>query len=251
MSKSGSIWFDGGTYPSNPGHGGCGAIIKVGEEEYSFNEYLGKNVTNNQAEYGGLLLGLRQAKELGISNLVVYGDSQLVVNQMNGSYRCRNSGLIPLWREAKTLAAEFELVTYSWIGRENNQKADAEATRAIESVVGQAKIEIPDNLPICQPREGLKNKIKSLNQQGERARFSEWLKLKSGRDKYSSLRGSALEDLVPTKVKEAISSALTESEREEKIEPKVWRWYLRGLKPACAIKKVRVDGEISANFRVK
>ncbi len=153
-----------------------------------------------------------------------------------------------LWQEAKKLAAEFETVTYNWIRREKNQKADAEATRAIELVVGQAKIKIAENLPICQPREGLESKIRHLNRLGERARFSEWLKLKSGRDRYSSLRGNALEELVPTEVRIAISSALTESEREEKIEPKIWRWYLRGLKPACAIKKVRVDAEISAKY---
>lgn len=243
------MWFDGGTYPSNPGHGGCGAVIKLGNEEHGFNEYLGKNITNNQAEYGGLLLGLRQAKELGRTSLSVFGDSQLVIYQMDGSYSCRNSGLIPLWREAKSLASEFEEVTYNWIRREKNQKADAEATRAIESVVGQAKIQIAENLPICQPRAGLKSKIESLNQQGERARFSGWLKLKSGRDRYSSLRGNALENLVPTSVRAAIASALTDEEREEKIEPKVWRWYLRGLKPACAIKKVRVDAEIGTKFQ--
>ena len=251
MNKTGSMWFDGGTYPGNPGNGGCGAVIKVGEKEYSFNEYLGKNVTNNRAEYGGLLLGMRQAQKLGITKLSVFGDSQLVVYQMDGSYSCRNRGLIPLWREAKSLASEFEMVTYNWIRRENNQKADAEATKAIESVVEQARIKIAEDLPICEPREGLKRKLESLNQSGEGAKFSEWLKLKSGRDCYSSLRGTALEELVPKEVRLAIAEALTDEEREEKIEPKVWRWYLRGLKPACALKKVRVDAEISANFRSK
>ena len=69
--------------------------------------------------------------------------------------------------------------------------------------------------------------------------------------RYSSLRGTALEELVPKEVRLAIAEALTDEEREEKIEPKVWRWYLRGLKPACALKKVRVDAEISTNFRSK
>ena len=125
MSKTGSMWFDGGTHPGNPGNGGCGAIIKLGEREYSFNEYLGTNVTNNRAEYGGLLLGLRQAQKLGIRNLSVFGDSQLIIYQMDGSYSCRHEGLIPLWQEAKTLAAEFEAVTYNWVRRSKNQKADA------------------------------------------------------------------------------------------------------------------------------
>ena len=164
MNKTGSIWFDGGTYPGNPGHGGCGTVIKVQNEEHGFNEYLGKNITNNQAEYRGLLLGLRQAKELEITNLLVFGDSQLVIRQMEGSYRCRNEGLIPLWREANNLAAEFEAVTYNWIKREHNQKADEQATLAITSVVEQAQIKIADSLPLCEPRAGLESKIKHLNQ---------------------------------------------------------------------------------------
>ncbi|MGL6343117.1 MAG: reverse transcriptase-like protein, partial [Waterburya sp.] len=56
--------------------------------KHSVSQYLGEKKTNNQAEYGGLLLGLRKALELEITHLVVFGDSQLIINQVNGEYAC-------------------------------------------------------------------------------------------------------------------------------------------------------------------
>lgn len=73
--KTARLWFDGGTFPGNPGHGGGGAVLEIDGEEYSFSEYLGGRVTNNRAEYGGLLLGLKKALEMGVTRLEVFGDS--------------------------------------------------------------------------------------------------------------------------------------------------------------------------------
>jgi ribonuclease HI len=90
--KTAKLWFDGGTFPLNPGHGGSGAVLAFEGKEHSFSEYIGEKETNNRAEYGGLLLGLKKALEMGITDLEVYGDSQLVIYQMTGTYACRNSG---------------------------------------------------------------------------------------------------------------------------------------------------------------
>jgi ribonuclease HI len=248
-SKTAKLWFDGGTFPLNPGHGGSGAVIASEGKEYSFSEYIGEKETNNRAEYGGLLLGLRKALEMGITHLEVYGDSQLVIYQMTGTYACRNSGLIPLWQKARKLAKQFQRCNFTWIPREKNGKADVAASEAIKQVMGNIA-EIPDDLPICEPRVGLEGKIKILNKQGEGAKFKEWLFLKSGRDGFSSLRGEALEERIPLEVREAIANALTEEEKGELYE-KALRWWLRGLKAACAVRKVRVDAEVSANFERK
>jgi ribonuclease HI len=248
-SKTAKLWFDGGTFPLNPGHGGSGAVIAFEGKEYSFSEYIGEKETNNRAEYGGLLLGLKKALEMGITHLEVYGDSQLVIYQMTGDYACRNNGLIPLWQKAQKLAKQFQRCNFTWIPREKNGKADVAASEAIKQVMGNIA-EIPDDLPICEPRAGLEGKIKILNKQGEGAKFKEWLFLKSGRDGFSSLRGEALEARIPLEVREAIANALTEEEKGELYE-KALRWWLRGLKAACAVRKVRVDAEVSANFERK
>lgn len=256
--KKGKIWFDGGTFPLNPGDGGAGAVVSVDATEYSFSEYLGKNITNNQAEYQGMILGLKKAKELGITHLTVFGDSQLVIYQMTGMYACRDSKLRSLNGQAKNLVQGFAKCDFTWIPREANGKADEAATKAIKSVIPESQSNIPDNLSINSPIEGLRKKINYLNQAGDRAKFKEWLNLKSGRDQFSSLRGAKLDEAVPEEVKDAIAvgaplataKCLTDEEKDE-LYPKVLRWWLRGLKAEYALKKVRFDAEIARNFQKK
>jgi ribonuclease HI len=55
--------------------------------------------TNNEAEYLGLIYGLKTANGLGIKNLCVYGDSQLVVSQLEGNFKVRAQNLLPLYQE--------------------------------------------------------------------------------------------------------------------------------------------------------
>jgi ribonuclease HI len=99
----------------NPGHGGAGAVLVLEDgAKHSFSEYLGEKKTNNQAEYGGLLLGLRKAFELGITHLKVYGDSQLVINQVKGDYACHNEGLYPLYSQARSLVTQFQVGLILW-----------------------------------------------------------------------------------------------------------------------------------------
>jgi ribonuclease HI len=244
--KQATLYFDGGTHPMNPGHGGAGAVLVLEDgTKYSFSQYLGEKKTNNQAEYGGLLLGFSKALELKITHIEVYGDSQLIVNQVNGDYACHNEGLYPLYSQARSLFLQFQSCSLNWIRREKNSMADAAASNAIRSHVPQAVVSMPDDLPVCEPREGLADAIATLNAQGEGARFKSWLSLKSGNDRYSKLRGDKLIAQVPDVVREAIASALTEKELASDLLEKSLRWWLRGLSAACAVKKVRVDAEIA------
>lgn len=139
MDNAGCLWFDGGTYPSNPGHGGCGAILKIGEREFSFNKYLGENITNNQAEYNGLLLGLSEAKKRGVKHLLVLGDSQLIIKQMLNEYKCSSKKLISLHQEVQKLALNFETTNFKWIKREKNSDADLQAIKAIKLALEKNK----------------------------------------------------------------------------------------------------------------
>ena len=95
--------FDGCS-KGNPGLAGAGAVLYLHDNEiWSENFFVGEKFTNNHAEYAGLILGLQQAKAMGIKVLRVEGDSQLVINQMLGIYKCKSLNLIDLYDKAKDL----------------------------------------------------------------------------------------------------------------------------------------------------
>lgn len=116
--------FDGGADP-NPGKAGAGAVIyKNGEEFKSISVYVGEKETNNTAEYVGLIEGLKLAFSNDITNLVVKGDSQLVIKQMKGEYKVKAVNLKILQIKAKQVADKFENIEFIHIKRELNKKAD-------------------------------------------------------------------------------------------------------------------------------
>ena len=115
---------DGGAR-GNPGPGAAAYALfdPTGAEVDARGEYLGA-VTNNVAEYRGLIGGLRAATKHGAAQLRVYMDSELVVRQMTGEYRVKNAGLKPLHEEARREAARFSRVEYHAVRREDNSRAD-------------------------------------------------------------------------------------------------------------------------------
>ena len=127
------MFFDGAS-KGNPGKAGCGALINENSHTsqnktiWKGNKYLG-NTTNNVAEYNGLILGLEQASKLGIKELIIKGDSKLVIEQMKGNYKVNAPHLIPLYKRAKEL--EPASVTYEYIPRKQNGEADQLANDAI------------------------------------------------------------------------------------------------------------------------
>ncbi len=241
------IYFDGAAEPSNPGPAAGAAIIDLPTGE-SFIATVDLGVqTNNVAEYSGAIAGLKRALELGCKRIKLFGDSQLVIYQLSGRYSVKNVGLSYLHSEAMQLLAQFDSYSLEWIPRAQNSRADAAAGNVLKSKQ-LPTVEVPDNLPVPQPREGLKGKIRELRSIGEKASFKEWLSLKSGRDEFSSLKGDDLLLRVPVEVRDAIQSALRLSEDgNDKFLATVYRWYLRGLPPGLALRKCRVDSEVSAN----
>jgi ribonuclease HI len=124
--------FDGGSR-GNPGLGGCGAVIYHNHEEiWSGYMFVGDNVTNNYAEYSGLILGLKQALELNINHLLVEGDSLLVINQLTNVYKCKSKNLLELNETAKQLATEFTSISFQHILRNKNKRADQLANFAVD-----------------------------------------------------------------------------------------------------------------------
>jgi ribonuclease HI len=130
------IYSDGASR-GNPGPAGAGAILtdKDGRVFERLGCCLGEQ-TNNQAEYEGALLGLRRARALGASEVELLADSQLLIRQLQGRYRVKSPGLLPLYREALELLAQFPKVTLTHIPREKNREADAMSNRAIDEGMG-------------------------------------------------------------------------------------------------------------------
>ncbi|GLP66720.1 MULTISPECIES: bifunctional RNase H/acid phosphatase [unclassified Streptomyces] len=125
---------DGGSR-GNPGPAGYGSVVldaATGETLVETYEYLGV-VTNNVAEYRGLLAGLRAAHTLDPSARVhVRMDSKLVVEQMSGRWKIKHPDMKPLALEAGRVFPPGQ-VTYEWIPREQNKHADRLANEAMDS----------------------------------------------------------------------------------------------------------------------
>ena len=131
------IEADGGSR-GNPGPAGYGAVVKDADGAIlaERKESLGV-VTNNVAEYNGLLAGLAAAAELGASTVDVRMDSKLVVEQMSGRWKIKHPDMQPLAERAKELAAGFARVKYEWIPRAQNSHADRLANEAMDAATGK------------------------------------------------------------------------------------------------------------------
>ena len=123
--------FDGCS-KGNPGKSGAGAALYTDDVEiWADYLYVGSNITNNQAEYAGLILGLNKALELNIKDLDVEGDSKLVIQQMNKTYKCNSSNLQTSFKIASELSSQFNTITFKHIYRDDNKRADKLANMAI------------------------------------------------------------------------------------------------------------------------
>jgi ribonuclease HI len=80
----------------------------------------------------GLILGLKKSCELDIKNLIIKGDSLLIINQLNGTFSVKSDNLKPLYNEAKKSLLNFENVQYIHVKRNNNAAADELANRAMD-----------------------------------------------------------------------------------------------------------------------
>jgi len=95
-------------------------------------EAIGR-ATNNVAEYRGLVAGMAKAAELGVRELEVVSDSELIVKQMQGEYRVKNEALRALWEEASDLERRFAKVRYTAVRRAHNELADRLVNEALDA----------------------------------------------------------------------------------------------------------------------
>jgi len=134
MGEKLSRLYSDGACRGNPGIGGAGAVITNAEGSvlWEGKEYLG-HCTNNIAEYKALILGLKGALLEGHKNLEVYLDSELLANQINGSYRVKNENLKVLMAEVRSLLTSFDAVQVKHVLRSSNSHADKLANLAIDT----------------------------------------------------------------------------------------------------------------------
>lgn len=126
------IYTDGGSR-GNPGPSASSFVIKDANEKMLFEDgkYLGIT-TNNQAEYQAVRLALEKALELGAQTVQCRMDSQLVANQLNGSFQIRNRDLWPIHAAIKELTMRFKQVRFVHVRREFNHEADAMVNKILD-----------------------------------------------------------------------------------------------------------------------
>jgi 2-C-methyl-D-erythritol 2,4-cyclodiphosphate synthase len=127
------VYIDGGADP-NPGPGAAGMLILRDDgTAQKAGKFLGSRVTNNEAEYRALLWALDEAKQLGIKDLEIRSDSELLVFQILGRYRVRQAHLQRLSNKARQKIAQFRKFRITAVPREENYEADREVAKALSA----------------------------------------------------------------------------------------------------------------------
>ena len=85
------------------------------------------------AEYFGLKEGCEQAIELGFKTVRVVSDNLMMVNQMNGVYKVKNSDILQIYNDINNLIQKFDVVAFTHVKREQNSIADSEVNKAIDA----------------------------------------------------------------------------------------------------------------------
>ncbi len=122
-------WFDGSARP-NPGRCGIGGVLKGPQGEHIEISRPAGHGDSSEAEYHALIAVLEAAARAGAYPLTVYGDSQVVVGDVNGSEADAAPALLAYRAAALALIAQLPAVTLRWIPRHKNPEADALSRRA-------------------------------------------------------------------------------------------------------------------------
>lgn len=129
-------WFDGGCGPRNPGgHATYGAVVRdaSGKRIFADSVYLGHGpeMSNNVAEYAGICAVMEFLISENIQQATIYGDSKLVVKQLNRKWKARGGLYFETYKRAILLRDKLPNVVIKWIPREMNTEADSLACDAM------------------------------------------------------------------------------------------------------------------------
>jgi ribonuclease HI/GNAT superfamily N-acetyltransferase len=133
------VIFTDGASRGNPGPAAIGVVIQDenGHVLDTISLCLGR-ATNNQAEYRAIIAGLEQALKLGVTEVELRSDSELVVRQLSGEYRVKNALLAPLFKKTEDLCRGFSSFKAGYIPREKNAEADKLANQALDGAKNSA-----------------------------------------------------------------------------------------------------------------
>ena len=137
------LYFDGASRRNPRGPAGCGWVLREMDDHGTDHrqlawgyQYLGHNVSCNQAEYSGLELGLDFLNDNCYSchGLYIRGDSEIVINQLEGVYEVRSNNIIPYYNDVmqSIRGVDSNFIKYTHIPRSKNWQADRFANIAID-----------------------------------------------------------------------------------------------------------------------
>ncbi|PIU14185.1 hypothetical protein COT20_02910 [bacterium (Candidatus Gribaldobacteria) CG08_land_8_20_14_0_20_39_15] len=138
------IYTDGGSR-GNPGPAAIGAVFCNEKNQIikKYSEFLGENLTNNEAEYQAVIFALRKFKALFGKKLAknteieLRSDSELLVQQLNGEYKILEPKIQPLFLTVWNTKLDFKKVKFKLISREKNQEADRLVNETLNSQARQ------------------------------------------------------------------------------------------------------------------
>lgn len=129
-----TLYSDGGSR-GNPGIAAYGSALydESGKLVDIDAKYLGHK-TNNQAEYSGLIAGLEMASKRGVTDIMCYLDSELVVKQIKGEYKVKNENMKPLFEKLQKIMSSFNSVEVTHVYREENGVTDKLVNLILDAV---------------------------------------------------------------------------------------------------------------------
>jgi len=141
------IYTDGGSR-GNPGQAAIGVVFCNEKDQIikKYGEYLGDNITNNEAEYSAVIFALKKFKALfgkkiaEVSDVEVRADSELLVKQLNGEYKLENEKIQKFFIEIWNLKIDFKSVKFKHIPREKNFEADHLVNQVMDSQTSSQKL---------------------------------------------------------------------------------------------------------------
>ena len=141
------IYTDGGSR-GNPGPSSIGVVIsdEKGNRLKGYSQYLGDDLTNNEAEYQAVIFALKKIKLLFgkktayNSEIEINSDSELLVKQLNGEYKILEPNLQPLFLKVWNLKIDFKKITFKSIPREQNKEADRLVNEALDAQNSNIKL---------------------------------------------------------------------------------------------------------------
>lgn len=132
-SKPAVVAHIDGASRGNPGPAAYGVVVETagGERLATLAKRLGRT-TNNFAEYEALLAALEYALQHKLLRVKAFSDSELLVRQMQGTYKVKSPDLKPLHERARALVAQLESFAIQHVPREQNREADRLANQALD-----------------------------------------------------------------------------------------------------------------------